>query len=195
MFQDLAKKPKIDKYHRILNAAIKVFAEEGFFLLNHIPDRQGRGVADGTIYLYSKNKEDILLQFFDYKSHRVLDRFRKEVDEADDAGNKLKNLIQSHLQEFQKDPNMAAVFQAEARKGRHLKNHVNNLTKTYLGIVGEIIEQGQAEGMFRKDLYFSLVKRLGAPVKLISGMSRNIKITTKEDLQLAAAILRKSDMD
>jgi len=41
----------------------------------------------------------------------------------------------------------------------------------------------------------SLVERLGAPVKLISGMSRNIKITTKEDLQLAAAILRKSDMD
>lgn len=157
--KDIPVKGKKDKYHRILNAAIKVFAEEGFFHSTISQIAKEAGVADGTIYLYFKSKDDILLQFFNFKSARVLDRFRKDVNEADDAGSRLENLIHSHLREFQKDPNMAVVFQAEARKGRYLENHVNNLTKTYLGIVGEIIEQGQVEGVFRKDLYFSLVKR------------------------------------
>ncbi len=70
---------------------------------------------------------------------------------------------------FQNDYNMAVVYQAEARKGRHLEENVDNLTKMYLTIVGDIVEQGQAEGKFRRDLYFSLVKRfiLGAVEEVI----------------------------
>lgn len=157
--RDRSRKDKNDKYHRILSAAIKVFAEQGFFNSTISQIAKEAGVADGTIYLYFKNKDDILLQFFNFKSTQVLDRFRKDVGEADDARSRLNSLVRSHLREFQKDPNMAVVFQTEARKGRHLENRVKNLTKMYLGIVGEIVEQGQEEGMFRRDLYFSLVKR------------------------------------
>lgn len=158
-----------DKYHRILDAAVKVFAEQGFFQTTVSQIAGEAGVADGTIYLYFKNKDDLLLQFFNYKTNQVLDQFRQDVAKADNAEKKLRNLVHSHLTAFEKDYNMAVVYQTEARKGRHLEKSVENLTKMYLSIVGEIIEQGQTEGRFRKDLYFSLVKRfiLGAVEEVI----------------------------
>ena len=64
-----------DKYHRILEAAIKVFAEQGFYQATISAIAREAGVADGTIYLYFKNKDDILIQFFSYKTQQVFDRF------------------------------------------------------------------------------------------------------------------------
>ena len=65
---------------------------------------------------------------------------------------------------------MAVVYMAEARKGQHLDSLLDELTKMYLDVVGEVVEQGQAEGRFRKDLYLSLVKRyiLGGVEAIIS---------------------------
>lgn len=161
---------KNDKYHKILEAAIKVFAEQGFFHSTISQIAKEAGVAGGTIYLYFKNKDDILLQFFDYKTKQVFAGFREEVDKAGNAIDKLKNLIRRHLTEFQRDKNMAVVFQAEARQTRHIEKQIKEITKMYLEMVGELIEQGQEEGSIRKDLYVSLVKRyiLGAVDEVIN---------------------------
>ena len=161
---------KNDKYHTILEAAIKVFAEQGFFYSTVSQIAKEAGVAGGTIYLYFKNKDDILLQFFEYKTKQVFAGFREEVEKAGNAIDKLKNLIRRHLTEFQNDKNMAVVFQAEARQTRHIEKQIKEITKMYLEMVGELIEQGQEEGSIRKDLYVSLVKRyiLGAVDEVIN---------------------------
>lgn len=163
-------KTKTEKYRRILEAAIKVFAEQGFFHSTISQIAKEAGVADGTIYLYFKNKDDILIQFYNYKTRNIFNRFRETVKEAENPGEKFRNLIRCHLREFQRDRNMAMVYMAEARKGRHLDKFVDELTKMYLNMVGDVVEQGQAEGTFRKDLYLSLVKRyvLGAVESVIS---------------------------
>jgi len=163
-------KTKTEKYRRILEAAIKVFAEQGFFHSTISQIAKEAGVADGTIYLYFKNKDDILIQFYNYKTRNIFNRFRETVKEAENPSEKFRNLIRCHLREFQSDRNMAMVYMAEARKGRHLDKFVDELTKMYLNMVGEVVEQGQAEGTFRKDLYLSLVKRyvLGAVESVIS---------------------------
>jgi TetR/AcrR family fatty acid metabolism transcriptional regulator len=163
-------KTKTEKYRRILEAAIKVFAEQGFFHSTISQIAKEAGVADGTIYLYFKNKDDILIQFYNYKTRNIFDKFRETVKEAENPGEKFRNLIRCHMREFQRDHNMAVVYIAEARKGRHLDKFVDELTKMYLNMVGEVVEQGQAEGTFRKDLYLSLVKRyvLGAVESVIS---------------------------
>ncbi len=54
-------------------------------------------MADCTIYLYFKNKDDILVQFFNYKTKQVFNSFRSEVDRADSSLDKLRYLIRSHL--------------------------------------------------------------------------------------------------
>jgi len=159
-----------DKYHRILEAAVKVFAEQGFFQSTVSQIAREAGVADGTIYLYFKNKEDILVQFFSYKARHVFARFREEVDGADTAVDKLRNLIHRHLEEFQNDRNMAMVYRAETHQNSRLvEEQIKEMSKMYLDIVSEIVEQGQEEGVIRRDLYLGLVKRfiLGAVDEVI----------------------------
>ena len=110
------KRKNNDKYHRILEAAIKVFAEQGFHQSTIAQIAKRARVADGTIYLYFKNKNDILVQFFNYKTKLVFERFREEVNQADGAVDKLRNLIRRHLQEFQNDRSMAVVYQSETHQ-------------------------------------------------------------------------------
>jgi len=148
------------KYHRILEAAVKVFAEQGFHQSTISQIAREAGVADGTIYLYFKNKDDILVQFFNYKTKLVFDRFREEVDKADNCFDKLRNLIRRHLEEFQNDRNMAVLYQAETHQNSRLvEDQIKEMSKLYLDIVSEIVEQGQEEGGIRKDIYVGLVKR------------------------------------
>jgi len=159
------------KYHLILDAAIKVFAEQGFHQATISQVAREAGVADGTIYLYFKNKADILSNFFSYRSRQVFDRFRQVVDEADSAEEKLRSLIRLHLSEFQRDRNMAVVFQREALLARYVKDeYITEVTRMYMDILTEIIRLGQAEGTIRKQLPLGLAKRfiLGAVNEVIN---------------------------
>ncbi|MCP4104914.1 MAG: TetR/AcrR family transcriptional regulator [Desulfobacteraceae bacterium] len=149
-----------DKYHRILEAAVRVFAKQGFFQSTVSQIAKEAGVADGTIYLYFKNKDDILVQFFSYKTKEVFGMFGDEVEKADNAIDKLRNLTQRHLEEFQRDRDMAIVYQTLTHhNNRIIEDKINEITKMYLDIVADIVEQGQEEGTMRRDLYLSLVKR------------------------------------
>lgn len=148
------------KYHQILEAAIKVFAEQGFHQATISQIAKEAGVADGTIYLYFKNKEDIMVNFFGYKTKEVFGRFREEVDKADNARDKLRLLIKRHLEEFQRDRSMAILYQTETRRfSRMCEGQIREMSKMYLDLVSEIVESGQDEGLMRKDLYMGLVKR------------------------------------
>lgn len=159
------------KYNQILNAAIKVFAEQGFHQATISQVAREAGVADGTIYLYFKSKADLLSNFFSYKTRLVFDRFRNAVDQAENARSKLTSLIELHLGEFQRDPNMAVVFQREALLARYLdEESIREITKTYMDLLDEILRQGQQEGTIRNTLPLGLAKRfiLGAVNEVIN---------------------------
>ena len=165
------KRKTNDKYHRILEAATKVFAEQGYFQSTVAQIAKEAGVADGTIYLYFKNKDDIMVQFLNYKIKKVFARFRQEVDRADNAIDKLRNLIRGHLDEFQRDRNMAILYQSEThQKTRLTEEQIREMSNMYHDIVTEIVEQGQQEGSIRQNLYLWLVKRfiLGAVDEVIN---------------------------
>ncbi|MFP4029955.1 MAG: TetR/AcrR family transcriptional regulator [Desulfococcaceae bacterium] len=150
---------------RILEAAVGVFADRGFHQATISQIARAAGVADGTIYLYFKNKDDILVQFFDFKAKQVFAGFREAVNGAADAVGKLRNLVHRHLSEFQRDREMAVVYQALTHQNNHLaQENMREISKMYMDIVGEIVERGQEEGAIRRDLYVGLVKRfiLGA---------------------------------
>jgi len=156
----ISTKAKNDKYHRILEAAVTVFAQSGFHESTISQIARAAGVADGTIYLYFKNKDDILVHFFNYKTRQVFACFREEVDQAQTAVDKLRNLIRRHLDEFQKDRFMAVLYQAETHRiNRLAEDQIHEMHKMYLDLIAEIVEQGQVEGAIRRDLYVGLVKR------------------------------------
>jgi TetR/AcrR family fatty acid metabolism transcriptional regulator len=163
-------KHKNSKYQRILEAAARVFARQGFHQATVSQVAREAGVADGTIYLYFKNKDDILNQHFIFKTQQVFARFRGAVDRAGSSIEKLCNLIRAHLAEFQRDPDMAVIYMVETRQTNRLAEEaIRAMAKMYQDLISEIVEQGQQEGSIRKDLYVGLVKRfiLGAVDEVI----------------------------
>ena len=162
---------KNHKYHQILEAAVKVFARQGFHQSTVAQIAKEAGVADGTIYLYFKNKDDILVQFFSFRTKQVFESFREEVDRAQNSLDKLRNLIHRHLAEFQRDRDGAVVYQVETHQNSRLAEaQIKEMSQLYRDIISEIVEQGQQEGTIRKDLYVGLVKRfiIGAVDEVIN---------------------------
>ncbi|MCK5203304.1 MAG: TetR/AcrR family transcriptional regulator [Desulfobacterales bacterium] len=168
----MIKQPeKNHKYHQILEAAVKVFARQGFHQSTVAQIAKEAGVADGTIYLYFKNKDDILVQFFSYRTKQVFESFRGEVDRAEASSDKLRNLVRRHLAEFQRDRNGAIVYQVETHQNSRLAEaQIREMSQMYRDLISEIVEQGQQEGTIRKDLYVGLVKRfvIGAVDEVIN---------------------------
>jgi TetR/AcrR family transcriptional regulator, fatty acid metabolism regulator protein len=172
----LMKAKNNDKYHRILEAAVKIFSRNGFHQSTIAQIAKEAGVADGTIYLYFRNKDDILVQFFSYKTKLVFSRFQEGLNQGESAVDKLRNLIRHHLEEFQSDRDMALLYQAETRRFNPLvEQQVKEMAKSYLDLLTELVEQGQQEGTIRLDLYLGLVKRfiVGAVEEVIANWLRS----------------------
>ena len=177
-------KRNTEKYQQILTAAIKVFAERGFSQSTISQIAQEAGVADGTIYLYFKNKDDILVQFYERMTEHVSERFWTAVEKGQTAVEKLHNLVHAHLELFQNEPNGAIVYQGETHlQWRLVQEPTRQMSKMYRDVITKVVEMGQQEGSIRGDLYVGLVKRLidGAVEEVI-----NTWIHTGRDHDLAA---------
>ena len=103
------------KYEAILRAAIKVFAGAGFFNSKVADVAREAGVADGTVYLYFKNKDDILVSIFNYYMEEALAAGKARLAETDDPIEKLTRIVHAHLERLGRDRNLAIVFQVELR--------------------------------------------------------------------------------
>ncbi len=160
--QTMAKKNSSNgKYERILDGAATVFAKEGFHQATVAKIAKAAGVADGTIYIYFKNKDDILVQFFNFKTRQVFSKFREVMEQPNDAVTKLRNLIGQHFAAFQADIQMAVIYQAETRRNRPLvEKEILEMGKMYADIVTSIISQGQEEGVLSENLHRSLARRM-----------------------------------
>src|SRR5580698_1456672 len=90
--------PEAGKRERILDAAVKVFAAEGFYNAKVSQIAQAAGVADGTIYLYFKSKDDLLIQLFEDRMERVNANLREAIDTESTATARLKRIVKLHLQ-------------------------------------------------------------------------------------------------
>ncbi|ROQ90815.1 TetR/AcrR family transcriptional regulator [Desulfosoma caldarium] len=149
-----------DKRRRILDAAVSVFAEKGFFQARVSDIARLAGVADGTIYLYFKNKDDLLISIFEEKMKEINVKFRDALACEKDALARFRCLIAMHLAGFQAYPELAAVLQVELRQSsRFMREYKKVELKNYLDLVGEVVRDGQQQGVFRQDLPLSLVKR------------------------------------
>ncbi|MBR9979888.1 MAG: TetR/AcrR family transcriptional regulator [Desulfatitalea sp.] len=154
-------KRNTDKYNQILTAAVKVFAEKGFAQSTIAQIAQEAGVADGTIYLYFKNKDDILVQFYERMTEHVSECFYKAVQEGATAIEKLHNLVRAHLEVFQSQASGAIVYQSETHlQWRLVQEPTRQMSRMYRELISKLVAMGQQEGSIRPDLYVGLVKRL-----------------------------------
>jgi len=142
-----------DKYQRILDAAVAVFAEKGFFVsrISDIADRAS--VADGTVYLYFKNKDEILATAINTAFDGFMKTAREELSKLPTPSERLRRLAYLHLQALGSNRNLAVVFQMELRQStRFLSRFSHEHLVEYFNLVREAIRDGKASGDFRADL-------------------------------------------
>ncbi len=152
--------PTKDKRTRILKSAVKVFAQKGFYHAKVSEIAKRAGVADGTIYLYFKNKDEILISIFEEELGKFIAEVQEEIAAETDLIAKVRKYIHAHLRFVKQNPKLAQVFQLELRQSnRFIKEYSGSKLKEYLNLVGNLIEQGQREGLFRSDIHPGLAKR------------------------------------
>ena len=142
-----------DKREAILRAAIKVFARNGYFN-SKVSDIAGEaGIADGTVYLYFKSKEEVLHSVFDRAMEEFISEGKREIAEIQDVREKLRRIAQLHLGKLEADKDAAIVFQVELRGSTKFMEKFSAAGfAQYLDIIRQTIVEGQKQGIFRKDL-------------------------------------------
>ncbi|GAV24340.1 TetR family transcriptional regulator [Carboxydothermus islandicus] len=156
----MAKK-SIDKYEAILDAAAKIIGEVGYHKAQISKIAREANVAEGTIYLYFKNKQDLLLSLFQKRYGEFISNLKFEVANAKTPMDKLKKLITMHLENSERDRNFAQVTQIELRQAdRDLRQKLSELLKDYFDIIESIIEEGKEQGIFRKDISTKVMRRM-----------------------------------
>ncbi|HXA84852.1 MAG TPA: TetR/AcrR family transcriptional regulator, partial [Candidatus Dormibacteraeota bacterium] len=141
----------------ILDAAIEVIAEHGFFhsRVAEIADRAG--VADGTIYLYFKNKDELLMASIDSAFHRFIQRARSSLDQVTDPREKLRRMAFLHLESLGSNRSLAIVFQTELRhSAKFLGQFSHNLLVEYFDVIKGVLREGQEAGVFRPDISITI---------------------------------------
>jgi TetR/AcrR family fatty acid metabolism transcriptional regulator len=149
----MARRKSDDKRQRILDAAVRVFARKGYHGAKVAEIAARARVADGTIYLYFRNKEDILVSLFDKVMEEHIAAARVELQRARDAGEKLRIVAAHHLRLFSGNPDLAVVFQVELRQStKFLERFTACWLQDYFAVLQEVIAEGQREGSIRADL-------------------------------------------
>ncbi len=149
-----------EKYYRIIDAATKIFAKKGFFQAKVSEIAKEAKVADGTIYLYFENKDSILICLFEEQMKRVLDDMRQEISKETDAVKKIEKFALNHLKLIEQNKDVAEIIQVELRQSsKFMKEYKNEKFAEYLNLIGDIIQEGQEKGIFRKDVIPGIAKR------------------------------------
>jgi len=154
-------KKSTQKYMLILDAAVKVFADTGYHGSQVSKIAREAGVADGTIYLYFKNKEDILISLFRERLGELFGKFNASVSSSLSAAEALHQICDIHFTELENDPTLAYVTQIELRQSSlELRKEIGRTVKPYLQLIETIITKGIEDGLFRSDLDPKLTRHL-----------------------------------
>jgi TetR/AcrR family fatty acid metabolism transcriptional regulator len=146
-----ARKP--DKRSLITEAAVEVFAEKGFRQARVSDIAKKAGVADGTIYLYFKNKEDILLSIFEEKMDILLAGLGAQLQGVTDPEEQIRRFSRFHFEQVRTNRAAAEVLQVELRlSNKFLKEYRPEKLWAYLGVFAQIVREGQDRGQFRRDI-------------------------------------------
>jgi TetR/AcrR family transcriptional regulator, fatty acid metabolism regulator protein len=155
-------RPKVaDKRQRILEAATHVFARKGYFAARVSDIAKKAGVADGTIYLYFRNKEDILVRLFDQVMSEHVEEAREAVRVLPSAPERLLAVAERHLAVLGENRDLAAVFQVELRQStRFMERFTASWLRDYFALLDEVLEGGQRDGSLRTDVNRKLAAKV-----------------------------------
>lgn len=150
-----------EKYQNIIEAAVKVIARHGYHQAQVSKIAREASVADGTIYLYFDNKDDILISLFKEKIGAFIETARSRVEVLEKADDRLRELIYMHLWQMSQDRDLAIVTQIETRQSNpFLRSGIYAVLKQYLNLIDEVIFLGKDQGVFRADVDHRIARKM-----------------------------------
>lgn len=142
-----------EKYQVILEAAVKTFARTGYHRTRVADIAHEAGVADGTVYIYFKNKEDVLISLFQDLMIRFVDELQSELVQCQDANEKLASIINYHLTTLANKPDQAKVTQIELRQiDQTINDGISKPLMSYFQLIEEVIDEGKEQNLYRQNL-------------------------------------------
>jgi TetR/AcrR family fatty acid metabolism transcriptional regulator len=153
--------PAADKRDTILKAATRVFARNGYFQSQVADVAREAGVAAGTVYLYFRGKDDLLVSLFERTMRDVMAEANAELADAEGPEDRLRRLARLHFERMSRDRDLAVVFQVELRQSiKFMERFSSSYLREYIGLIRDTIAAGQSAGCFNKQVNATLAAKM-----------------------------------
>jgi TetR/AcrR family fatty acid metabolism transcriptional regulator len=152
---------RIDKRDAILRGAIDTFAARGYFTAQVADVARAAGVAAGTVYLYFRGKDDLLISIFERTMQEAIAEGRASIARLPDPVARLRTIARLHLDRMGRDRSLAIVFQIELRQStKFMERFSATHLREYLGLIRAVMVEGQKLGVFRRDVNATMAAKL-----------------------------------
>jgi TetR/AcrR family fatty acid metabolism transcriptional regulator len=150
-----------DKPQQIIDSAVRVFARNGFYNSRVSDIAREAGIASGTIYLYFRTKDEILVTLFREKMAAFVAALRTEIGRERDPEAKIRRLVRQHFEVLEASPDLAEVVQVELRQGqKFFRGASAHEISAYFELIGSVLREGVAAGVFRHDLPVKIATKM-----------------------------------
>lgn len=151
-----------EKSDAILKAATEVFAETGYHNASISKIAKIAGIADGTIYLYFDNKEDILITLINETFfNQFFPLLERNLSYFNDAKLLLFEIVNTYFHFFGSDKNLSRVVQLELRQNTPIiRDEIRHALIKHFSIIETVIAKGQEQGVFRTDITIRDARKL-----------------------------------
>ena len=167
-----AKAPPVDKRRQILDAAIRVFARQGFHNCRVSDIADEAGVAYGLVYHYFKSKDQVLNELFTERWSLLLAAIEAADRQPTAPREKLDQVAGFIIDSYRRDPDLMKVIIVEVTRAVNSfgRTHLDEIRHAY-EMLAKIVADGQSEGAFRSDVspQFASMLFYGAIEQLLSG--------------------------
>ncbi len=148
-----AEPRKREKYMAIIDAALEAFAEYGYHNCQVAKIARQAGIADGTIYLYFANKEDVLVSVYREKMNEFMTRLKALLQLHTSALEKLSVLVNFHFNHLEKNPSLANFIQIQLRQSdASIRSGIAEPLKQYYQLIETLIDEGKEQGIFNPQI-------------------------------------------
>ncbi|HEX3324419.1 MAG TPA: TetR/AcrR family transcriptional regulator [Solirubrobacterales bacterium] len=187
-----SKAPPIDKRRQILDAAIRVFARQGFHSTRVSDIADEAGVAYGLVYHYFKSKDEVLNELFSARWSLLLTAIEETDREGASPRAKLEAVAGFIVDSYRHDPELMKVIIVEVTRAANSfgRTHLPEIRRAYDSIA-KIVADGQAAGAFRGDIdpTFVSMSFYGAIEQLLSGWIFEVIPASDTDFDQARSLV------
>jgi TetR/AcrR family fatty acid metabolism transcriptional regulator len=154
----MKKANQSSKRRQILDAAVKVFARNGFYNSKVLDIAKEAGVANGTVYLYFPSKDDILISIFEEQMGELIGYMGQEIQKESGSLNKLRKLISMQMHLIETNSELTELLLVELRQSKKfLKSNATDMMSKYIDMISDVLKEGIAEGAIDENIDVAIV--------------------------------------